>query len=111
MMMAGGISDAKPFSEEVQQLLEAVKSELEEKLGKKLDRFQLVSYKTQVVAGTNYFAKSFVCTADGHRRRGTGAHARVQESAGGGVAALTPAPENPRGGHCVLLSPGGSLGA
>ncbi|ROT71931.1 putative cystatin-B [Penaeus vannamei] len=37
--------------------LEAVKSELEEKLGKKLDRFQLVSYKTQVVAGTNYFAK------------------------------------------------------
>ncbi|XP_027219101.2 cystatin-A isoform X3 [Penaeus vannamei] len=57
MMMAGGISDAKPFSEEVQQLLEAVKSELEEKLGKKLDRFQLVSYKTQVVAGTNYFAK------------------------------------------------------
>ncbi|XP_069997751.1 cystatin-A isoform X2 [Penaeus vannamei] len=58
MMMAGGISDAKPFSEEVQQLLEAVKSELEEKLGKKLDRFQLVSYKTQVVAGTNYFAKT-----------------------------------------------------
>lgn len=52
-----------------------------------------------------------MCTADGHRRRGTGAHARVQESAGGGVAALTPAPENPRGGHCVLLNPGGSLGA
>ncbi|XP_063594447.1 cystatin-A-like [Penaeus indicus] len=56
-MMPGGTSELKPFSEEVQQLLEAVKGELEEKMERKLDKFLLVSYKTQLVAGTNYFAK------------------------------------------------------
>ncbi|XP_042877742.1 cystatin-B-like [Penaeus japonicus] len=56
-MMCGGTSEVKPYSEEVQQLLQTVKSELEEKMGQKLDQFLLVSYKTQVVAGTNYFAK------------------------------------------------------
>ncbi|XP_047500415.1 cystatin-A-like [Penaeus chinensis] len=56
-MRAGGTSELKQPSEEVQQLLETVKTELEEKMERKLDKFLLVSYKTQVVAGTNYFAK------------------------------------------------------
>ncbi|XP_037796272.1 cystatin-A-like [Penaeus monodon] len=56
-MLAGGTSELKPYCEEVQQLLRAVKSELEEKMERKLDKFLLVSYKTQVVAGMNYFAK------------------------------------------------------
>lgn len=34
-----------------------VKSAVEDKVGKKLDTYTSVSYKTQVVAGTNYFVK------------------------------------------------------
>lgn len=34
-----------------------VKSAVEDKVGKKLDTYTPVSYKTQVVAGTNYFVK------------------------------------------------------
>ena len=36
---------------------EQIRAELEEKLGKKFSSFKAKSYKTQVVAGTNFFVK------------------------------------------------------
>ncbi|XP_053645675.1 cystatin-B isoform X1 [Cherax quadricarinatus] len=56
--MPGGTSEVKPPNEEVQQLLLSVKDQVEEKLGRSVSQFKLLSYKTQVVAGMNYFAKS-----------------------------------------------------
>ncbi|XP_076054774.1 cystatin-B-like [Oratosquilla oratoria] len=56
-MMCGGTSSVKPASEEVQALLAPLQADAEDKVGKKFKEFTLVGYKTQVVAGTNYFAK------------------------------------------------------
>lgn len=55
--MCGGTSDAKPADAEIQAIINEVKSAVEDKVGKKLDTYTPVSYKTQVVAGTNYFVK------------------------------------------------------
>ena len=41
-------------------LLSKVKDAVEEKVGKKLETYSPVSYKTQVVAGINYFVKVLV---------------------------------------------------
>ena len=41
-------------------LLFKVKAAVEKKVGKKLETYSPVSYKTQVVAGTNYFVKVLV---------------------------------------------------
>ena len=41
-------------------LLFKVKAAVEKKVGKKLETYLAVSYKTQVVAGTNYFVKVLV---------------------------------------------------
>ncbi|XP_042227813.1 cystatin-A-like [Homarus americanus] len=56
-MLAGGTTETKPPCDEVQQLLIQVKGQVEDKLGREVSQFTLLSYKTQVVAGTNYFAK------------------------------------------------------
>lgn len=56
-MMCGGTSDAKPADAEIQAIINEVKGAVEDKVGKKLDTYTPVSYKTQVVAGTNYFVK------------------------------------------------------
>ncbi|KAM5181663.1 cystatin-B [Mantella aurantiaca] len=53
----GGTSAAKPADGPVQELCDRVKAEVEEKHGRKFDTFTAVSYKTQMVNGTNYFVK------------------------------------------------------
>ncbi|KAJ8315165.1 hypothetical protein KUTeg_007315 [Tegillarca granosa] len=55
-MMCGGTGDVKPKDNETQAIIDQVKSSFEEKNGT-VTKFELVSYKSQVVAGTNYFAK------------------------------------------------------
>lgn len=56
--MCGGLSlEAEVATEEVQTLIEKVLHVAQEKSGKKFAMFQAVSYKSQVVAGTNYFVK------------------------------------------------------
>ncbi|XP_063878950.1 cystatin-A-like [Scylla paramamosain] len=56
-MRPGGTSAEKPPTPEVQALVDAIKPQVEEKLGRQVDHMTLLSYKTQVVAGINYFAK------------------------------------------------------
>ncbi|XP_051869600.1 cystatin-B-like [Pristis pectinata] len=56
----GGISQAKDVTPEVQQIVDSVKSEIEEKAEKTFDVFVVKVYKSQVVAGTNHYFKIHV---------------------------------------------------
>ncbi|XP_069616617.1 cystatin-B-like [Ranitomeya imitator] len=62
MALCGGLGSVKPATEAVQALCDQVKAEVEEKHGKKYPKFVAVEYKTQLVAGTNFFVK--VLTGD-----------------------------------------------
>mgnify|MGYP002507290866 CR=1 FL=1 len=55
--MCGGTSSAQPATAEIQAIADQVKSQLEEKTNKKYRMFKAVEFKSQVVAGTNYFIK------------------------------------------------------
>nr|XP_056705209.1 cystatin-B-like [Euleptes europaea] len=57
-MLCGGISSqARAATAEIQQLVQAVKEEVEKKEGRSFEVFDAVEYKTQTVAGINYFVK------------------------------------------------------
>ncbi|XP_072116420.1 cystatin-B-like [Mobula birostris] len=56
----GGISEGKAVTQEVQQLADSVKPQVEEKAGKTFDAFVVKAYKTQVVSGTNHYFKIHV---------------------------------------------------
>ncbi|XP_068244918.1 cystatin-B-like [Palaemon carinicauda] len=77
-MMCGGTSEPKPATEEVQAIMDNIKEAVEEKVGSSLSKFELISYKTQVVAGTNFFAK--IDLGDSH------VHARVYRNLSGEVS-------------------------
>ncbi|XP_051543748.1 cystatin-B-like [Myxocyprinus asiaticus] len=59
-LICGGTSEAKDANEEVQQICNELKSHAEDKAGRSFDVFIAKSYKTQVVAGRNYFIKVHV---------------------------------------------------
>ena len=57
MMMCGGFGNVNNADESVQQLANSVRDKVEERLNAKFNTYDVVSYKTQVVAGTNYKVK------------------------------------------------------
>ncbi|XP_054019883.1 cystatin-A-like [Dryobates pubescens] len=59
MMMPGGLSDTKPATPEVQHIADQVKPQLEGRVNRTFDLFKAIVYRTQVVAGLNYFIKTF----------------------------------------------------
>ncbi|KAL4001054.1 hypothetical protein ACER0C_006353 [Sarotherodon galilaeus] len=55
--MCGGLTEEKQADEAVQNICDAMKPHAEQKTGRNFEVFTAKSYKTQVVAGTNYFIK------------------------------------------------------
>ncbi|XP_065511672.1 cystatin-A-like [Caloenas nicobarica] len=53
----GGLSETKPATPEVQEIVDKVKPQFESRVNKTCEIFKAISYRTQVVAGTNYFIK------------------------------------------------------
>ncbi|XP_071989374.1 leukocyte cysteine proteinase inhibitor 1-like [Engystomops pustulosus] len=53
--LAGGLSEEKAATKEVQDLCNAVKSEFLKQCGINAEKFVAVRYRTQVVAGTMYY--------------------------------------------------------
>ncbi|XP_053563353.1 LOW QUALITY PROTEIN: cystatin-B-like [Bombina bombina] len=60
MPLCGGLGAAKPAAPEGSGVADSVKSELESKSGKNFSHYEVIEFKTQVVAGTNYFIKIHV---------------------------------------------------
>ncbi|XP_062964773.1 cystatin-B [Cynocephalus volans] len=59
-MMCGAASATQPATAETQDIADQVRAQLEEKEKKKFPVFKAVSFKSQVVAGMNYFIKVHV---------------------------------------------------
>ena len=55
--MCGGTGDVKQADEEVQAIVDGLTGEINSHVGKTYTKLEAVSYKRQVVAGTNYFIK------------------------------------------------------
>lgn len=60
MQVCGGTGNQRPADEEIHRMCTSLKSQVEVKAGKNFDTFTAISYKTQVVAGTNFFVKVHV---------------------------------------------------
>uniref|UniRef100_A0A3P9D4G2 Cystatin-B n=1 Tax=Maylandia zebra TaxID=106582 RepID=A0A3P9D4G2_9CICH len=60
MPMCGGLTEEKEADEEVQKICDAMKPLAEQKAKRNFEVLIAQSYKTQVVAGTNYFIKVHV---------------------------------------------------
>ncbi|XP_018429732.1 PREDICTED: cystatin-B-like [Nanorana parkeri] len=58
--MRGGLGAAKAADQEVQEICDRFKVEVEQKSGANFNTFQAVEYKTQLVAGTNYYPQAHV---------------------------------------------------
>ena len=59
-MLAGGLTEPRPATPEIQEIANKVKPQLEEKTKKTYEKFEAVEYKSQVVAGINYYIKVHV---------------------------------------------------
>lgn len=57
MRKVGGLGDVREKDDTVVEVVNKIKPILEERTGKKYSSLEVIHYKTQVVAGTNYFVK------------------------------------------------------
>ncbi|KAJ8603093.1 hypothetical protein CTAYLR_006673 [Chrysophaeum taylorii] len=60
MPVCGGFSDDREMTDEVREIAEALKREMEAALGETFAVFEPLSFSSQVVAGTNYNVKIHV---------------------------------------------------
>ena len=58
------LSDEKEADDIVKDVVDKVKSEIEEKLGKKFTFYKPIRYRTQTVRGTNFYVKLTVAGVD-----------------------------------------------
>eukprot|EP00075_Anas_platyrhynchos_P016267 XP_027305520.1 cystatin-B-like isoform X4 [Anas platyrhynchos] len=63
-MVLGGLSETKPATPEVQHIADQVKADFERREDRTFDIFQAIVYRTQVVAGMNYFIKVQISNSD-----------------------------------------------
>ncbi|XP_055975215.1 cystatin-B [Sorex fumeus] len=56
-MMCGAPTATQPATPDTQAIADQVRAQLEEKENRKFNTFKAVEYKSQVVAGRNYFIK------------------------------------------------------
>ncbi|KAM5281373.1 cystatin-A [Ctenodactylus gundi] len=56
-MIPGGLTEARSATPEIQAIADEIKPQLEEKTNASYEEFEAIEYKTQVVAGTNYYIK------------------------------------------------------
>ena len=62
-MMCGGFGQDHPSTPEIEGLVQQVHSQVTQKLGHEPGAIKVISYQTQVVAGTNYMVKAEI---EGH---------------------------------------------
>lgn len=55
--MVGGLGEERPANDEVRNIVSSVRKHMETKYPAEFTAIEPVSYKTQVVAGLNYFVK------------------------------------------------------
>ncbi|XP_072354269.1 cystatin-B-like [Scyliorhinus torazame] len=60
----GGLDKTSAVTSEIQAIVRSLKPEVEEKIGRSLAVYHAISYRSQVVAGTNYFVKVVVDDGD-----------------------------------------------
>lgn len=59
-MSCGGLGETKAVTEEVKEICEQIRSKFETDLGRTFSVFEAKSFKSQIVAGVNYFVKVHV---------------------------------------------------
>jgi hypothetical protein len=57
MSNPGGLSKIMLKNDDIQKIVNNLKKEIEKKLDKQINKLNVHSYKTQIVAGINYFVK------------------------------------------------------
>ncbi|XP_037696167.1 cystatin-A [Choloepus didactylus] len=56
-MMPGGLTEARPATPEIQKIADEIKPQLEAQTNETYNEFEAEEYKSQVVAGTNFYIK------------------------------------------------------
>lgn len=56
-MMVGGLGETREKNDEVSEIVERIRPTLEEKSGLKFEAIEVLNFRTQTVAGTNFFIK------------------------------------------------------
>lgn len=78
----GGLEEEKPADDEIREIVAKVTDEIQGKYPEKFESIEPLAYRSQLVAGRNYFVRSLVREKDGDKRY---AHLRIYKSFRGPV--------------------------